>query len=311
MKSITFRFMALLLAFSMFFAGCANRPAEPTETTTSEQVANSTASSTEPSSEPTLPAEEHRITVTNLAGKPLSRVDVKIYSDSTLHDLIGAGKTDSDGVFTFKRVRADGYVAVISDVPTGYAVEPLYPLSGVNTTISLGSGVMTDEDMSTVVYRLGDAVLDFSLTGPDGTVYTLSDLLQTKKAVVLNFWYLNCDPCKEEFPHIQQAYEQYSDQIAFLAVNPYDGDDQSVAAFKADNGYTFPVLKGDVRWSHMFSISAFPLTVVIDRYGNLCLTHSGSVPDANTFMNLFAYFSAEDYVQEYFRSVILLPNIHE
>ncbi len=292
MKKIIFQLLLILLTVAMLTACVDKQP-----------------DATQPSTEPVQPMPvTYKIALVNKAGTGLSEVGIRVYTDSGLDDLIAVGETDDEGVFTFEQIKGDSYVAVLSDLPTGYTGKEQYLLTQ-ETTITPDIGVMSDEDMDTVRYRLGDAMLDFTLTGPEGETYTLSEMLQEKDAVILNFWYLNCDPCKGEFPHFQEVYEKYSDEVAFLALNPYDGDDAAVAAFKAENGYTFPMMKADERWESMFNIHAYPLTVVIDRYGNICLMHGGAIPDVTKIENMFGYFTAEDYEQEFFRSVNLIPDL--
>ena len=71
--------------------------------------------------------------------------------------------------------------------------------------------LVDDEDLTNRIYELGDVVHDFEVTATNGTTYKLSELLKEKKAVILNFWFLNCGPCKMEFPFLEQAYEDYAD----------------------------------------------------------------------------------------------------
>lgn len=247
-----------------------------------------------------------QVQVTNLAGSPLSRVNVAIYADDSLEDMVFAGKTDDDGVFSFDGMAA-GYVAVISKLPVGYVAEAYYRLEGERTQISVGAGVLTQEDMDTIRYTLGDAIMDFSVTVSDGTELRLSELLADKAAVMINFWFMGCGPCKSEFPHLQEAYAEYSDDIALIALDPLDSDDASIEAFRQGNGYTFPMGKCDPRWAQMLGIGAFPFTIVIDRYGNLSMTHLGAVPDAQIFKNVFRYYADEQYQQQFFTSIDQVP----
>ena len=50
------------------------------------------------------------------------------------------------------------------------------------------------------VYAVGDTMDDFTITLTDGTDVTLSELLKTHKAVLINIWATWCGPCREEFP---------------------------------------------------------------------------------------------------------------
>jgi hypothetical protein len=139
---------------------------------------------------------EYTVTVTNLAGTPLEKCKVDVYTDDSMTGVVYTGITDQNGQISFTALDISKYVAVVSKQPAGYAVEKSYALAGERTDIVLKPGVMTDSDLDQLQYSLGDAVMDFSVTSPDGNTLFLSELLQQKKAVVLNFWFLNCQPCK-------------------------------------------------------------------------------------------------------------------
>ena len=69
------------------------------------------------------------------------------------------------------------------------------------------------------VYAVGDTMDDFTITLTDGTDVTLSELLKTHKAVLLNIWATWCGPCRMEFPYMEEAYKQVSDDLAIVAVS--------------------------------------------------------------------------------------------
>lgn len=252
---------------------------------------------------PTGPATTYTIRVSSEAGQPLKDVGLYIFEDSNQTELVSYIKTDDAGEASFTDVQRDSYVAVVDKVPTGYRAEPYYQLTGELTEIVLTTGTMSQEDMQTLTYQLGDAVMDFTVTGPDGTEYTLSGLFKDKKAVVLNFFYNGCKPCMLEFPHLQEAYAAYSDSIALIAMNPVDGDDASVAALQKELGLTFPMVKCDPAWEKIMQLSAYPTTVFIDRYGNICLIHEGSITDPKIFKDAFAYFSSDEYEPQLIKNI--------
>lgn len=282
------RFVAMVMALvmTMAMAGCSEEPKQ---------------------TDPVQTPENFVVTLENRGGTALAKCSVEIFSDASKTQSLYKGITNADGQVAFSALPGDSYVAVVSRVPDGYAVDEHYELKEQNTTIVLEPGTMSEADWDRVQYSLGDAVLDFTITGGDGTNYVLSELLQEKKAVVLNFCFLNCEPCKMEFPYLQEAYDLLSDDIAVLALNPYDGDATEVAAFQADNGYTFTMAKCDARWSKMMKVDAYPTTVVIDRYGNICLIHRGMVTETQTFLNMFGYFVSDSYEQTFVKSLSELP----
>ncbi len=251
---------------------------------------------------PTGASVEHSVYVKTSKGDPLEDIAVYVYTDSERTELAWFNKTDADGKMTFTDIPSDSYVAVLENVPTGYGVDEYYPLTGVETEIILSVGQMTEENMQNLTYQLGDLVMDFTVTATDGTVYMLSELLQEKQAVVLNFWYLDCQPCLQEFPFLQEAYAEYSEKIAVLGMNPIDKV-EDIAAFQQEMGYTFPLAAVDQSWIDIMKISAFPTTVVIDRYGNITLIHTGSIDNAQTFKDVFEYFCAEEYEQKLIKDI--------
>lgn len=289
-KNCFIRLMAMTMAFVMVIglAGC---------NVTQQSDGSDKASAT------------YTVTVQNRAGTLMDKCMVEIYADENLTEQVYRGITNAQGSVSFTAEVSDEYRAVISRQPTGYAVEKSYRLVGESTTVVLVPGQLTEQDMDTITFSLGDVMMDFTVTGSNGENVSISQLLQDKKAVVLNFWYLNCQPCKLEFPHIQEAYEQMSQDVALLALNPCDGTNAQIEAFRVDNGYTFTMAKCDSRWERMLSIPSYPTTVIIDRYGNICLIHNGMIKTAEEFTAMVNYFVSDDYKQTFFKNAGEIPAI--
>lgn len=245
----------------------------------------------------TLPTGDltYTVQVKNASDMPIPDVGIYIYEDETMAELVWYDTTDADGKMSFTNAASNSYVAVLSDVPAGYALEAYYPITGELTEIVLSAGTISAEDMENVTYKLGDMMPDFTVTAADGTEYTLSELLKTKRAVVLNFWYIECQPCNLEFPFMEEAYKEFSDKIEILAMNPVNQDEEAIAAFQKNLGLSFPMAKVDPAWEKMMGLTAYPTTVVIDRYGNISLVHRGMVDNTDTFRQLFEYFAADEY----------------
>ena len=201
------------------------------------------------------------VTVQSEGGSKLENVGVSVYADTAKTDLLDFVRTDAEGVATLTATVKSGNAYVfLTDIPDGYAAEEYYTITEQNTVISL-SAEMSDE-MSKI--ELGKVMFDFSITDQNGTEHTLSKLLETKKAVVLNLWFTTCVPCKMEFPYLQQAYNEYSDDVALLALNPIDSA-ADVSAFAAENNLTMPMAACDPDWANQIDGIQYPTTVVVDR----------------------------------------------
>ncbi|MBE6916917.1 MAG: TlpA family protein disulfide reductase [Ruminococcaceae bacterium] len=238
----------------------------------------------------------YTVQVQTNAGNALADIDVYVYADSALTDMVNVARTGEDGVATFT-APAGTYAVVLKNVPAGYLVEASYAVTEKTTQIVLTAELIEKPDLSKDKFGLGSVMFDFVVTDTENNSYKLSQLLQQKKAVVLNFWFANCNPCKAEFPYLQEAYLNYSEDIALLAVTPVN-DAATVAQFRTEQGLTIPMASVDAAWEKAFGLIGYPTTVVIDRFGNINFVHVGSVDDTPTWENLFAYYADDNYTQK-------------
>ena len=276
--------LTLALVFVTVLSGCGKEPAPPEKT-------------------------EYRITVQTRDGEPLEKVKVFVYEDPTLAELVSVGTTDAAGTVSFMEEPRDGFAAVLKDVPAGYTVEELYTVTLGDNQITLTERPLTPEELANVRYNLGDQLPDLTVTDCDGNRHSLSELLTHKKAVVLNFWYLNCEPCKMEFPYVQEAYEAFGQEVAFLALNPVDGTDETVRNYRWEQGLTFPMISCDPVLQETFGIGAYPTTLIIDRTGTVCLSHVGMFTDSEALCNALKYFTQETYEQKIFETIEQIPAV--
>ena len=152
-------------------------------------------------------------------------------------------------------------------------------------------------------YRLGDYMGDYTVTDVNGNSYTFSQLLETKKAIVLNFWFINCGPCQMEFPYLQKAYNSYIDDVEIIAINPVDKKASSIEKYAKQNELTIPLAVGEEAWATAFGLKGFPTTVVIDRYGSVAFMHMGAVTQDGVFEKIFEYFTADNYKQTTIKNI--------
>ena len=146
--------------------------------------------------------------------------------------------------------------------------------------------------------ELGDVLEDFSFTACDGQEYTLSQVLQEKEMVLINLWATWCGPCEMEFPYMEEAYEQYQDEVEIfaLSVEPED-DDETLADYADEHGMTFPVGRDEAGLGDIFVTEGIPTSLVIDRFGVICAMEVGSQTDASYFTKLFDTYTDEDYAE--------------
>ncbi len=241
----------------------------------------------------------YTVTLQTAGGMLMSEMEVYIYEDNTLSDLVQYGSTNAEGQASFSLAKSDKYAIVLAKVPKGYDVAESYAFDGESTTITLTSSLITGDDLSTATLGLGDVMYDFTVTTPAGDKVTLSEVLKEKKMVLLNFWYTTCTWCLEEFPYMEEAYKQYKDNVEIIAVNPFENN-ATVQPFQEQHQLSFVMAECPASWSSVFGISGYPTSIAIDRYGVICFIEAGGITSNRPFISAFEHFGAEEYEQKIF-----------
>lgn len=115
----------------------------------------------------------------------------------------------------------------------------------------------------------------FTLKNLDGQPVSLSDF--KGKVVLLNFWGTWCDPCKEETPALQTAYQQLQDEgLVIVGVDLFNGERNlnrtidDVRRFVTLYGVSYPILLDDSgEVGGAYAIAPIPTSYIIDQQGKV------------------------------------------
>ena len=116
------------------------------------------------------------------------------------------------------------------------------------------------------VVKIGTKAPDFELVDLNGEKHRLSDY--KGQGIVLNFWGTWCEPCKREFPAMENQYAEFKDLgVEILAINNRESD-FSVNTYVKNMGMTFPVAidEKDAVF-RAYNIGNLPTTIFIDQNG--------------------------------------------
>lgn len=255
-----------------------------------------------PNTDPDAPYSGiYYINVKSVGGLPLNGVRIAAKKNG-ITQLEGIS---SDGIITFGLEQGEYELEIIeSSLPDGYYIpdNETFKTSAdlANAYINLPSTIISSTASSSKRYSIGDVMYNFSFTEVSNkTTYTLSEIFSTKKAVILNFFYTTCGPCKSEFPALQAAYDNFSDDVAVIALadTSMDSNFDTVAKFKENMELDFYMGQDMAQIGNLFSVESYPTTVVIDRYGVISEIHKGSIPYQSVWTSMFSTYSSDDYVQ--------------
>lgn len=121
----------------------------------------------------------------------------------------------------------------------------------------------------------------FTLQTYDGQTIRLSDL--RGKAVAVNFWASWCQPCREEAPRLQAAWEKYRDRGFVLIGVDYVDTEPEARKYMKEFGLTYP--NGpDVQTliSQAYRITGVPETYFITKDGKML---AGKDADGKPYAN--------------------------
>jgi peroxiredoxin len=123
----------------------------------------------------------------------------------------------------------------------------------------------------------GQSAPDFALKSSTGENLRLSEY--RGDVVMINFWATWCGPCRQEMPLLDELYTRY-ERVGFnlLGVN-IDDDSRRAMQMIKELGVNFPVLFDDRKEvSKLYEVEAMPVTVLVDREGNVRYVHHGYKP---------------------------------
>lgn len=207
--------------------------------------------------------------------------------------------TDQNGKCT-ETLPAWVYTVSLKGLKAGYSLpeEPVRTTSeGGQVMVTVETGVITQkEPNSHRTYEIGEIMYDYTFT-VDGKEVKLSELLETKKLVVINFWATWCGPCLSEFPAIEEAYAEYQDSVAIIALSISD-DESACKTFKKRGNYSFTMMpESGIGIYSRFQKGGIPLSIYIDRYGMYVGYDLGSDTSVDSWKAKFKQYTSDRYVE--------------
>ncbi len=117
--------------------------------------------------------------------------------------------------------------------------------------------------------EISGSVPSFRLKGKDGKDYSLEQLCQDKKYILIDFWASWCGPCRKEIPNLKRLYAQYADkgfQIVSISIDKKESD-WSMAL--QEENLQWPNFLDDTQVATAYKVRMIPAMFLIDSEGNL------------------------------------------
>ncbi|MFK7774710.1 MAG: redoxin domain-containing protein [Saprospiraceae bacterium] len=115
-------------------------------------------------------------------------------------------------------------------------------------------------------FENGAVLTTFDLENMDGQKVSLESL--KGKVVLINFWFINCPPCRMEIPDLNELKAEYAGKnVEFLAIT-FDSKKQ-VSEFLQKIPFDFQILPHAHKVIETYGIQGFPTSVVINKEGKV------------------------------------------
>lgn len=255
------------------------------------------------------------VNVVSMGNRGLDGVSVTVKNGSDTF----TGTTDDKGNVTFALDKSSRYQVELTNLPKGYYAADNYTIeanSSSTAKLYVPSKVITDESVAAdYVYKTGDVVYDFSFTttslnADEKKTVTLSQELETKNAVLINFWGSGCSNCRLEFPALVNTHAALGDKLSIMAIDPagaYNDKEADILLTLEEWGLNLPFHYGLVEkfeiYKNFYAAAqggsyALPVSAIIDRYGVLCELVVGSETDSSVWIQELSRYVSDDYVPD-------------
>jgi peroxiredoxin len=114
----------------------------------------------------------------------------------------------------------------------------------------------------------GKPAKPFSIKDMTGKTYSLQSL--KGKVVVINFWFVECMPCRKEIPELNSLVKKYkTKEVVFLGIA--DSEKTKIAKFLQKTAFTYTIVPKDVKNKVLedYAINSYPTHIIIDKDGNV------------------------------------------
>jgi peroxiredoxin len=106
------------------------------------------------------------------------------------------------------------------------------------------------------------------------------DLVNAKgKIIVLNFWFINCGPCRREIPDLNKLVDQFKDNKNVLFIGVSLDAPNDIASFLEKMPFKYTMIDGGRNIASQYGVRFYPTHVVLDPSGKVYFHTSGLAPN--------------------------------
>lgn len=240
----------------------------------------------------------YTFTLQSINGKSrLTNVEVKLYAGK---HLITSGFTGANGVAEISAVPYN-YTVKFDNLADHYLKDTKFTTSKDDEDYSyvykIPSTVRNEEMPIDKIYRDYDVVYDFDVTDSEGNSFSFYDEFQKYDMFFINFFYVDCYWCQQEFPVLKKAIEGYENKVGMILIDiNYNDTNEYINRLKTAFDIPFKMAReGNSGLSTAFNVTGTPCSVIVDKYGIYAQRIEGYHADTDFFTELFIKYTMPTY----------------
>lgn len=124
-------------------------------------------------------------------------------------------------------------------------------------------------------FKTGAKIQSFSEKDMGGEKFNLKELANAGKVVVLNFWFINCPPCRMEIPQLNEMVASYHNNkdVVFIAIAL--DDKYALDQFLKNLPFDYHIIDNGRYIASQYGIISYPTHVVLNKEGKVQFHTSG------------------------------------
>ncbi len=146
----------------------------------------------------------------------------------------------------------------------------LYELSIEEINIRMANAPKPKES---TYFKTGSTISSFKESDMAGNKYNLKEM--AGKVVVINFWFINCPPCRQEIPQLNEVVELYKENkdVVFIALAL--DDKYELEEFLKTTPFKYNVVHKGGYIAQKYGVNLYPTHVILDKQGKVLFHTSG------------------------------------
>lgn len=95
------------------------------------------------------------------------------------------------------------------------------------------------------------------------------------KILVLNYWFINCPPCRMEIPELNKLTEQYKNDSSVVFVAVALDEKYDLKKFLKTSPFKYTIVDDGRNVAREYNINSYPTNVIIDQEGKIFFHSTG------------------------------------